>query len=122
MTQNTVELDIFSGRPNPAWRLSEAEGVRLITMLKALPVMSPKVLPEVLGYRGFIVCMATPTAPRHTCVRIYGGTVSPHDSAGEAWRADPDRRIEYFLLKTAKPWIEESLYTIVAQAMQSHKQ
>lgn len=53
----TVELDIFSGRPNPRWTLSEAEEKELVNYILANPA---SILPDTLGqaqlgYRGFIV-------------------------------------------------------------------
>ena len=120
MTQGVVELDIFSGQPNPTWHLSAVQNARLTAMLKALPATSAAVLPDVLGYRGFIVCQTDPVTTRRTCVRVYSGTVSPHEGSGATWRADPEQRVEHFLLETAKPWIEESVYTFVTQAVQSY--
>ncbi|MCC6192751.1 MAG: hypothetical protein IT318_27335 [Anaerolineales bacterium] len=53
----SVELDIFSGRPNPRWILSEAEEKELVNRILADPA---SILPDTLGqarlgYRGFIV-------------------------------------------------------------------
>ena len=50
-----VELDIFSGNPNPVWILSEADGVLFLKKLAMLPQASAKELDDNLGYRGFIV-------------------------------------------------------------------
>ena len=122
MTQGVVELDIFSGRPNPTWHLSAVQGARLAAMLQALPVTSAAAPPDVLGYRGFIVCMADPATTRRTCARVYGGTVYPHEGIGAIWRTDQQQRVERFLLETAQPWIEASLYTFVMQALPSHGQ
>src|SRR5215470_12843066 len=49
-----VTLDIFSGRPNPHWTLSEEQVNDLQTRLRTLPEASP-VAPPGLGYRGFLV-------------------------------------------------------------------
>ncbi|WP_017250327.1 hypothetical protein [Brevibacillus sp. HB1.1] len=54
-----VELDIFSGRPNPKWILSETEEKELLKIITSDPTqISPVYTPEEefgLGYRGFIV-------------------------------------------------------------------
>lgn len=49
-----VLLDIFSGRPNPRWTLSDEQVNDLQTRLRTLPEAKPTTLPG-LGYRGFIV-------------------------------------------------------------------
>jgi hypothetical protein len=86
-----VEIDIFSGRTNPRWELSETENALLARLFESLePVAgSPSPSPPGLGYRGFRL----------------------HDSAGVTWSAysgfvqspdglfaDPKRRVERFLL------------------------
>ncbi len=49
-----VMLDIFSGRPNPRWTLSDEQVNDLQARLRALPEAMP-VMPPGLGYRGFLV-------------------------------------------------------------------
>lgn len=72
-----VELDIFSGRPNPTWMLSEKEEKQLMERVLA----EPKQLAAVdspdealgLGYRGFIIRQAKPdTGPWSTMKRPAG--------------------------------------------------
>lgn len=52
-----VELDIFSGRPNPTWILSEREEKELIDRVHAdTSIIAPVTAPAGgLGYRGYIV-------------------------------------------------------------------
>lgn len=52
-----VELDIFSGMPNPTWILNPREERELVARLKADPsLMAPVTAPVAgLGYRGYIV-------------------------------------------------------------------
>ncbi|MCE9668080.1 hypothetical protein LY474_09670 [Myxococcus stipitatus] len=53
----TVELDIFSGRPNPKWTLSEREVRQLAERIRADPSLLLPLDAETggLGYRGFIL-------------------------------------------------------------------
>jgi hypothetical protein len=51
----TVELDVFSGRPNPQWALSVAEAARVWQLLEGLPETEPDKPEPALGFRGFIV-------------------------------------------------------------------
>lgn len=68
----TVELDIYSGRPNPRWKLTAPErteiGKRLqnLTVLPTLPAV-----PDNLGYRGFLVHYPNGTIE----VRVYHGII-----------------------------------------------
>ncbi|HEY0035904.1 MAG TPA: hypothetical protein VGB66_04405, partial [Longimicrobium sp.] len=53
-TDAVVELDAFSGRPNPRWVLSEADAVELAKRLRALsPAATTELPPGILGFRGF---------------------------------------------------------------------
>jgi hypothetical protein len=85
-----IELDIFSGRPNPRWTLDAAESKEFLTRLldRTVP-MAPITSREGLGYRGFI-CTATgntaATLPaRHlpTSFRVRDGLAS--DPSAESW-------------------------------------
>jgi hypothetical protein len=55
----TVELDAFSGRPNPRWQLSIEEARELSARLGDLETADGAKLPDVgLGYRGFYIDIA----------------------------------------------------------------
>jgi hypothetical protein len=52
----TVELDIFSARPNPVWTLTDKEAKELIDRVLANPSLTdPPKSSGNLGYRGFII-------------------------------------------------------------------
>lgn len=52
----TVELDAFSGLPNPRFQLTSSETAELMRRLSDLPVAAGSTLPDArLGYRGFSV-------------------------------------------------------------------
>ncbi|MFZ4656575.1 MAG: hypothetical protein ACOYNY_06170 [Caldilineaceae bacterium] len=52
-----VELDIYSGMPNPTWTLTDPEEQELLDRIVAQPTLmrSADSAPAVLGYRGFFV-------------------------------------------------------------------
>lgn len=50
-----VTLDVFSGRPNPSWDLSEAEVRQLVDRGAGRAFAAVTAGPGVLGFRGFIV-------------------------------------------------------------------
>jgi hypothetical protein len=94
MSSLRVELDVFSGRANPSWALTEAQASDLLQRLERLaPGGEP---PEaVLGYRGFMVYRAAQQSP---WLRVAAGMVhvvdrrqprSYRDSEGiEDWLRD----------------------------------
>lgn len=84
-----VELDIFSGRPNPRWEIDgvAAGELRLVqSTLQATDQAAPE--PPGLGYRGFRYADGARTW------RAFGGFVA---TAGSVL-ADPGRRVERYLL------------------------
>lgn len=83
-----VELDAFSGRPNPVWTVTadEAAALRALLATSGAPVPAPA---EGLGYRGFVLRDGVGAAA--ATWRVHAGTLSrggPHqaDTLGaEAW-------------------------------------
>ena len=61
-----IELDIFSGMPNPTWKLSKRQEATLYEMLRADPAQMTRVAASDtrlgLGYRGLIVRQIKPDA------------------------------------------------------------
>jgi hypothetical protein len=89
-----VELDLFSGRENPRWRLEqqeEAEFAQLVELLQ--PTLGEIPEPPALGYRGFVV-----SAPAGV-YRAYGGSVETPTGL----RRDSRKAAERFLLSTLPP-------------------
>jgi hypothetical protein len=85
-----VELDIFSGRPNPRWQLDERTSRELRELLRRLRrSVGPAIEPAGLGYRGF-----SWTDGRRSG-RVYKGFVR----AGGAVFADPALSTERFLVE-----------------------
>ena len=85
-----VELDIFSGRPNPAWQLDEVAAGEVRRLVAALsPSTARAANPPGLGYRGFICTESGKTW------RAFKGTVTWRDEV----LADQDRTVERFLLE-----------------------
>ena len=101
--QARVELDVFSGRPNPAWGLTAGQAAQFAGLLAALPEAPAAAPPGQLGYRGFIVQLTDPATQAATTVQVYGGTVWVTAGADTAQRADQGRALERWLLATAGP-------------------
>jgi hypothetical protein len=97
----TVQVDLFSGRPNPAWTLSEAQVRNLLEIWDGLEPADPAGTEQSprLGYRGFT--LAGPCDERW----IAAAGVVTHASSGPTpkleRRSDPPRRFEGALLHSA---------------------
>jgi hypothetical protein len=83
-----IEVDLFSGLPNPTWVLNEADSLKLQRLQDSLnpSCEDPPILPG-LGYRGF--CYGE--MPRR--FRAYAGYIQ----SDEVLLVDPALSIERFL-------------------------
>lgn len=70
-----VELDVFSGRPNPGWSLAAEEAKDLLSRISRLAPNGGGQSPAGLGYRGFIV-YRTITGPPQRWLHVGRGVVS----------------------------------------------
>ena len=105
-----VELDIFSGVPNPTWVLSIPEASDLTRRISRLdPTEAAGQRPDDLGYRGFIVQIAAGSSATARTIRARHGIVEVADSTGTAYYRDPQRQIELWLLATAHPSLDDRL-------------
>jgi hypothetical protein len=110
-----VELDIFSGMPNPAWVLTNAEADSLVKQLLALERISAREMSGNLGYRGFIVHCTQGTITQ--VVRIQHGIVHIAENAIDVYAYDRDRETERWLLNTGKPHVKNELFQIAEREL-----
>jgi hypothetical protein len=83
-----VELDVFSGRPNPRWELDEHADQQLRELHRRLaPSVSPPAEPPGLGYRGF----------RYTLDGVTWWTWNGSVVGPDRVLNDPDRSVERML-------------------------
>jgi hypothetical protein len=105
-----VELDVFSGVPNPMWVLSLPKASELTSRISRLaPPEAVGQRPDDLGYRGFIVQIADGSSATAQTIGAYHGIVEVTDSTGTAYYRDPQRQIELWLLATAQPSLDDRL-------------
>ena len=105
-----VELDIFSGEPNPAWTLTQAERNAVLAELSHAEETGPQDMFDGLGYRGFVL---SPAGAGHTPVvelRIRHGAIRYRAGETVTYWKDPDRRAERRLLSSARLHLEAKLY------------
>lgn len=110
-----AEADLYSGRPNPVWRLNPAATRELGSMLRALqPGGTPAEAPG-LGYRGLLVREAEAVLPGCAELRVYRGTVAAHCGTTTRSLADPGRAVERFLVGTGLEAADPGAYAAVRQ-------
>jgi hypothetical protein len=106
-----VEIDIFSGKPNPAWVLTKTEADSFVKKLSTMSRTSATKLSGNLGYRGFIVQVKQGI---HTkLIHIQTGIVHISIGAMKIYAKDMDRVLERWLLHTGKPFLKDELFKIV---------
>ncbi|NIJ65615.1 hypothetical protein FHR20_002577 [Sphingomonas leidyi] len=91
-----VELDVFSGRPNPVWQLDAQAAAALVALHDVLAAGTAWEAPPALGYRGFLYTI------RSDGCRAYHGAVR----TAQTILADPGYSIERFLIaRLPHDWI-----------------
>lgn len=90
----TVELDVFSGRPNPKWTLTEGEAVQVEERLRDLPQASEAKQPG-LGYRGFVLMKGKRRV-------VVGSGVVRTEEAGQSRTYRDSKGLEGYLLGLAR--------------------
>lgn len=73
-----VELDIFSGRPNPHWPLPSNQQGKLQAVFKSRADVEPPAIPG-LGYRGFIITNVARVPSLPPQVRVFNHVVTTTD-------------------------------------------
>ena len=110
-THCEVELDIFSGMPNPKWTLTSADADNFVKQLGKLPSTSARESSGNLGYRGFIVQCAK--GDETQVIGIQTGIVYISKCATVAYALDKNRHLERWLLNTGKLHLKDELFQIV---------
>ena len=95
-----VELDIFSGRPNPQWDLTETEEAELLLKLRALPIATGRCTIPQLGYRGFLLYSYHSKTSLQTWLRIGFGCVIDLRNPGYKYYEDT-ASIESWLIQNS---------------------
>ena len=106
-----VELDIFSGMPNPAYALTDAEAETFLHRLAAAPPGPPTELSGNLGYRGFIVQVIEGADSQ--VIHIQNGAIHVSNGTAKTYARDGNRELERWLLDTAKPHLKNEVLQAV---------
>lgn len=109
-----IELNIFSGRPDPTWTITNTEIAHLISQVQKLPATQPKEFADNLGYRGFTVRLNS----NDGFIKVYQGICEYQLQGKSQFFHDEDRQLEKQLLATGKPYLLENLYNDVLQEIE----
>jgi hypothetical protein len=109
-----IELDAFSGRPNPRWELTGEQAAEFLTRLRALrPTLRSHFEEGGLGYRGFIVRAKGEPLGGFDEVRLYRGTVLARYGGRTDTFSDAERILERWLLNSARGHVDGSVLQYV---------
>jgi hypothetical protein len=105
-----VVINIFSGRPNPRWKLTVEESEKLLEELESLQAMKeyPQT-PEGLGYQGITV-RNKESAMTYDEITAVSGVVIAQEGITSRYFSDRDQKLELWLLETGKDKLETTLY------------
>jgi hypothetical protein len=102
VSRTAVELDIYSGRPNPIWTLEPALASDLISRIACLNSTGKAVeCSQNLGYRGFIVQFLDAGSNAIQTVRACSGIIEVTNATGSGYYADPQKQVELWLLASS---------------------
>jgi hypothetical protein len=109
-----VELDAFSGRPNPRWELTSTDTADFVKRLRGLPPAQLQAEAfEGLGYRGFIIRADREPVNGYEEIRLYRGIVITKRGNHEDAFNDADRALERWLLDSARGHVDEAVLQYV---------
>lgn len=112
-----VELDIFSGRPNPRWDLTSQEAEEFANRFQSLPQHQGGSILEGLGYRGLIVTKVDENIGEYEEIQISNGLVVARRNSQSQQFVDQNRKLEEWLLQTGREQLDEALYEQVIQQL-----
>lgn len=112
-----IELDVFSGRPNPRWEMSgtQAEFLRRLRSLKVSPAGAST--GDGLGYRGFVVRPNGGPVDGFDEVRLYKGSAVVRQGDRSETFSDPERSLERWLLDLARGHVDEEVLEYIRSEM-----
>lgn len=113
-----IELDIFSGRPNPHWDLTSQEMKEFLNLFQGLPgSKGEEFVREGLGYRGFIVTEKK-GIEGYDEILICGELVVARKGNKTQQFTDKNHVLERWLLQTGKGWLDDNLYQLMSSEIE----
>ena len=119
--QGQVELDVYSGRPNPTWALSPADISLLQKKLGAMPTTAAQPYPDRLGYRGLLVTLTDQATGKPVMVwQVAAGVAQVDAGTVHDYYADSGRALERWLLQTGQSFLPADLFATTQADIASH--
>ncbi len=109
-----ITLDTDSGQRNATWTLSSAEIADLKVLLAAAaltPAPAARATDGALAYRGMLIDLPDATTGAAQQWRVFNGVIAGQSAS---W-ADPQRRLERWLLRSGVGGFENALYAAISQ-------
>ncbi len=101
MQKINVELDIFSGRPNPSWELSSEEVSELVRYMDGLIPVSQPAVASILGYRGFVISNIGKITGLPVKIHVFNGILTVTENGSTNYYKDVNN-VENWLIGKAK--------------------
>ena len=111
-----ITLDVYSGRPNPSWRISDKDSARLLERIvgRAVTAAAEAEGGAALGPRGFIVSAGRDDElPEGTPESFRLGGLGQAQAAGAAFSASESDELNYPAHGDVERLAESSLYPFV---------
>ena len=105
-----IQIDMFSGRPNPSWEITAAEADQVRASFRQLPERQAGARSERLGYRGLIVNGDGVRDLGLTRILIGGGVVIAEGFQGVRYFSDADRSVERQIFQTGRTRLDPTDY------------
>jgi hypothetical protein len=95
-----IELDVFSGRPNPSWQMTAEESAEFRHRTSSLPKTEKLSDEGGLGYRGFVISDSGKAVGTPSNIRVYKGVLTINGDGTEDHYNDVNG-VEQLLLRQA---------------------
>ena len=123
-----ITLDIFSGRPNPSWLLSQKDTHRLVERFSDRSLVEAEAVDGVLGFRGLVVSATSDEQlPEGMPATFRVGGLLPADYSAQestlrALTEDESDDAVRWLLSTGEHAVGEDIFAYLEDTLEMRKQ
>ena len=115
-TATTVDVGLYSGRPDPSVVLTREQAATLDTLLATLPTRTGIPVTGGLGYHGFTLTRPSPGPGSGPTVLVaYRGQVAAPGTGSRELRIDAARNVEVTLLNDVRAALTPEEVAIIEQ-------
>lgn len=117
MAPGTVRVDLFSGRDNPVWSLSDDELATVRAALVGLVEIPPVSAPDHLGYRGFQVDLTVSEREPVSRIWVYDGAIIWQRGEMVTYYRDEERRVEQGLVELSSLYLDADIFAMISDQL-----